>query len=454
MTELQRRQTTFRSLPPVFVFGSLLFVNDGLRTNGRNKQQCQRYHCVTATNRKLRVCATPKPSLRSDEDFTTRRTTSKKHRDQMNQHTIDESDAESFHSAISSVTRTKSRCQPTMNGDRPTKTSRCRRYTLQISQERNATLKARSPSEQPGASNESGQNTPRVYSSQSRHRPNQLAIPRRQSSSNLDRKKRRKSVRKDPATLHRESCQLFSSLDGMLALSREFTPLPSVSTTRTGTRHGSLIVEETETIHRLCRKVDERLNSVEHEPFYSCRRRSASSLPISQPNYSASTLQYHSRVTPRISISTSDMRSHGPRDSTSVGTGERPDRPPLNTVISWTSDASRRQEYERIDRAHSGVRGMFSKMLPKCMHSKNKRRAFFTGDSDCDGDSVRRFRMSLDDTDGADDEPVVEEKTEGSVLDAFSEKQLRSGQKGLKDGPEPTAKTGTDAMKRWWTCFQ
>ncbi len=401
----------------------------------------------------------PKPSLRSDEDFTIRRITSKKHRDQMNQHTIDESDAESFHSAISSVARIKSRCQSTRHGDRPAKTSRCRRSRTQISQEENAALNARSPSEHHRASNENGQNSSQLYSSQSRHRPNQPTIPRRQSSSNLDRKKRRKSVRKDPATLHRESCQLFSSLDGMLALSREFTPLPSVSTTRTGTRHGSLIVEETakpeeaETIHRLCRKVDERLQSVEHEPFYSCRRRSASSLPISQSNYSALTLQYHSRVTPRISISTSDMRSYGRRDSTSVGTGERPYRPPLNTVISWTSDASRRQEYERIDRAHSGVRGMFSKILPKCMHSKNKRRAFFTGD--CDGDSVRRFRMSLDDTNHADDEPVVEEKNEVSNLDAFNEKRaLESEQRGLKDSPEPTAKTGIDTMKRWWTCFQ
>jgi hypothetical protein len=79
------------------------------------------------------------------------------------------------------------------------------------------------------------------------------------------------------------------------------------------------------------------------------------------------------------------------------------------------------------------------------MHSKNKSRAFFTGD--CDGDSVRRFRMSLDDTDDADHEPVVE--------DAFSEKRaLESGQGGLHDGPETTAKTRHDAMKRWWTCFQ
>jgi hypothetical protein len=69
-------------------------------------------------------------------------------------------------------------------------------------------------------------------------------------------------------------------------------------------------------------------------------------------------------------------------------------RPHLSTVISWKSEETRRIEYDKIDRAHSGLRGLTKKLLPKFCQSKSWR-DFFGGK--CDGDSVRRYRMPFSD---------------------------------------------------------
>lgn len=69
--------------------------------------------------------------------------------------------------------------------------------------------------------------------------------------------------------------------------------------------------------------------------------------------------------------------------------------PPPATILTWTSDESRKAEYERIDRSHSGLRGLWKRVTPKCCHSQRSRRAFYTGK--CDGDSVRRFRVDVPD---------------------------------------------------------
>lgn len=72
--------------------------------------------------------------------------------------------------------------------------------------------------------------------------------------------------------------------------------------------------------------------------------------------------------------------------------GEKQRLPRHNTVISWTSDASRAAEYEKIDRAHTGLRGLCRQLIPRCWR-KDGRRDFFDGE--CDGDSVRRYRLSI-----------------------------------------------------------
>ncbi|KAJ5824509.1 hypothetical protein N7447_006849 [Penicillium robsamsonii] len=65
------------------------------------------------------------------------------------------------------------------------------------------------------------------------------------------------------------------------------------------------------------------------------------------------------------------------------------------TVMEWTSPDTRRREYEKIDRASSGVRGLWRRVAPRCFQTRGSRTPFFEeGKSEREG-SVRRFRMDL-----------------------------------------------------------
>ncbi|KAL4910189.1 hypothetical protein BDW74DRAFT_144605 [Aspergillus multicolor] len=70
------------------------------------------------------------------------------------------------------------------------------------------------------------------------------------------------------------------------------------------------------------------------------------------------------------------------------------------TIIEWTSPSTRRREYEKIDRASSGVRGLWRKVAPRWCQFGDKRVPFFEeskdGKANYEG-SVRRFRMDLPD---------------------------------------------------------
>lgn len=64
------------------------------------------------------------------------------------------------------------------------------------------------------------------------------------------------------------------------------------------------------------------------------------------------------------------------------------------TVMEWTSDTTRRREYEKIDRASRGVRGIWRKVAPRWCHRDSRAPFFEEGKSGREG-SVRRFRMDL-----------------------------------------------------------
>ncbi|CAG8215557.1 unnamed protein product [Penicillium olsonii] len=65
------------------------------------------------------------------------------------------------------------------------------------------------------------------------------------------------------------------------------------------------------------------------------------------------------------------------------------------TVMEWTSDDTRRREYEKIDRASSGMRGFWRRVAPRCFQTRDARTPFFEeGKPEREG-SVRRFRMDL-----------------------------------------------------------
>ncbi|KAF7115377.1 hypothetical protein CNMCM5793_002193 [Aspergillus hiratsukae] len=78
------------------------------------------------------------------------------------------------------------------------------------------------------------------------------------------------------------------------------------------------------------------------------------------------------------------------------------------TVIDWTSPSTRRREYEKIDRASTGVRGFWRRVAPRWCQFGDNRMPFFeegkNGKGNYEG-SVRRFRMDLP------DEPADEGKS-------------------------------------------
>lgn len=61
-----------------------------------------------------------------------------------------------------------------------------------------------------------------------------------------------------------------------------------------------------------------------------------------------------------------------------------------NTTMHWTSPCSRKREYERIDRANSGLRGLFRKALPRSISGPQEK--FYEKDQS-DAGSVRRYRL-------------------------------------------------------------
>ncbi|KAJ5605990.1 hypothetical protein N7510_008771 [Penicillium lagena] len=69
------------------------------------------------------------------------------------------------------------------------------------------------------------------------------------------------------------------------------------------------------------------------------------------------------------------------------------------TVMEWTSPTTRRREYEKIDRASRGVRGLWRRVAPRWFRPDDSRTPFFEeGRSSRNREgSVRRFRMDLPD---------------------------------------------------------
>lgn len=104
--------------------------------------------------------------------------------------------------------------------------------------------------------------------------------------------------------------------------------------------------------------------------------------------------------------STSERSFDGPNSIYHAPDTVRPEhglasrKEPSATVIDWTSQSTRRREYEKIDRASRGVRGLWRRVAPQWCQSKNERMPFFdpgkSGKACRDG-SVRRFRMDLPD---------------------------------------------------------
>jgi hypothetical protein len=71
------------------------------------------------------------------------------------------------------------------------------------------------------------------------------------------------------------------------------------------------------------------------------------------------------------------------------------------TIMHWTSDETRRREYDAIDRESRGIRGFWNKIRPRMFRSKSAvQRGFYDpekhGSDNTDAGSVRRYRLRLE----------------------------------------------------------
>jgi hypothetical protein len=79
-----------------------------------------------------------------------------------------------------------------------------------------------------------------------------------------------------------------------------------------------------------------------------------------------------------------------------------------STAMHWTSPCTRRREYERIDRANSGVRGFLNKVMPRCVSGPQEK--FYEKDQS-DAGSVRRYRLDDDDDNTPDEKELARSQT-------------------------------------------
>ncbi|PYI08933.1 hypothetical protein BO78DRAFT_468174 [Aspergillus sclerotiicarbonarius CBS 121057] len=168
--------------------------------------------------------------------------------------------------------------------------------------------------------------------------------------------------REDLIALHRESCRLFQD-DGLSNAkpSQRVSRPPSSSTPHTPPRplRSSSNVSSPPTLRTQVSISTYQENNSQDEPF--------------RPPLRAST------------FSTYETTCHSPIA-------------PTMTVIDWTSPSTRRREYEKIDRASSGVRGFWRRVAPRWCQFRDNRTPFFEEGKDGKGNyegSVRRFRMDI-----------------------------------------------------------
>jgi hypothetical protein len=179
-----------------------------------------------------------------------------------------------------------------------------------------------------------------------------VTIPDRTSSLLQTKKRRTRTKSPDAISIHSRKSKYFTSIDEILALTRE-TPPP---------RYSETIV----------------------------RRPSSRNTGVVDIMYHATLANEFNTVRSSITLVHTSMPPSR-RDSV-LSPDSAPIRPNYNTVMSWTSDETRRREYEKIDRAYSGIRGFLKQLIPR-RWQRCGRRDFFTGQDD--DDSVRRFRVSL-----------------------------------------------------------
>ncbi|KAF2244639.1 hypothetical protein BU26DRAFT_434418 [Trematosphaeria pertusa] len=106
--------------------------------------------------------------------------------------------------------------------------------------------------------------------------------------------------------------------------------------------------------------------------------------------------------------------------------------PEVANTLHWISPSTRKMQYEKIDRANSGLRGFAKRIVPRCVSGHQPQRFYEKDRSDVG--SVRRYRMDV-----SDDEEVDEK----SALRLQSRKVERSRPEQKND----------NAKRKKWGCF-
>lgn len=207
--------------------------------------------------------------------------------------------------------------------------------------------------------------------------------------------------------LHRESCRLFQEQGSSIDEIRPVSSLQQATSTayrprgdgRTSSEVGTAPpspIASSHSSHRL---------DYEHRGSLSSAAASPPLRPRDRSNTLPNTIPSHAQ-----SPSTSSI--HIP-----------------TTVMEWTSPSTRRREYEKIDRASRGMRGLWRRVAPRWCQ-RNSRTPFYEEGKTSREGSVRRFRMDLPDED-TDRSSNLPDRPQAQFLDFFG--------KG-KDG---------DSLRRW-----
>lgn len=220
-------------------------------------------------------------------------------------------------------------------------------------------------------------------------------IPRRRSSVHVRRNGQ------DLISFHRQSCRLFQSLGGTLAATHEWPSMTNRSgpgyDSNLGTTPSSCVIKTENGFAYLTSTT-----TMPHFRPANERRRNPSLISSTPAPF------YDSAATTNTSSLTSIA---DPPSSTiyakttypSASSSDKPnDRPHPISTLSWTSMESRRAEYAEIDRSHRGLLGLCRRLTPRWCQSGCGRKGFFEDGKDGETESVRRYRMAVNDDD--DDE--------------------------------------------------
>ncbi|KAJ5295283.1 hypothetical protein PENANT_c001G00698 [Penicillium antarcticum] len=255
--------------------------------------------------------------------------------------------------------------------------------------------------------------------------------------------------------LHRESCRLFQD-EASTSTSKDQTevhintpsPTHARSQSHTRPRQPSLQRASSTTYTRRSSRTSTEKGSGNSEP----------SSPIA-PSASFSSFRFESETEPMPPFLTPRDRSHTmPSHSTTTAIPSKHHHSPSAssihvpaTVMEWTSPSTRRREYEKIDRASSGMRGLWRRVAPRCFQTRESRTLFFEeGKTDREG-SVRRFRMDIPE-DAAEAEIAGDGKESVSptgksqvqLLDFLSRHTSPTPNAGSNSGY-----TSSDGRRRW-----